>query len=76
MFKLDLSAAICLYLSISIVGLFVGWLFLERRGAFKRYTRDEEYIWQCSICSHTYVDSKHELLSLCPVCKSYNKKGG
>jgi rubrerythrin len=33
-----------------------------------------EHIWKCSVCFNDYVDSKHEDISVCPVCGSYNKK--
>jgi len=36
--------------------------------------RDIDNIWKCSVCSNDYVDSKHEDISVCPLCGSYNKK--
>ena len=41
----------------------------------KRYLpKDIDYIWKCSVCAHIYVDSKHEGMSTCPLCGSYNKR--
>ena len=33
-----------------------------------------DYAWRCSVCSHSYIDSKHDEMSVCPLCGSYNKK--
>jgi rubrerythrin len=33
----------------------------------KVFEKDEDVVWQCSVCGHTYVGKK--ALEICPVCK-------
>jgi rRNA maturation endonuclease Nob1 len=74
MIKLDFAVAISLYITLSSVVVLVIWVYLDRN-RFKKYTSDDVYMWQCSICTHAYVDSVHKEISVCPVCGSYNKRG-
>lgn len=78
MIKLEFEWAIFLYLLITIFGYLAFWLvFSKIRGTPQQRKADLESIWQCAICTYIYVDSKHEKLSACPRCGSYNdRKGG
>lgn len=79
MIKLDISQVIFIYIVSSAIIILVIWIFSE-------YTKDKskhidtdttaDFIWSCSICLNKYIDSKHEEISVCPVCGSYNKKEG
>ncbi len=74
MFKLDVSSAVFLYLMSTLLVIFVMWIFFEKRAVLPKYVREEADVWECAICSYTYVDSTHHEISQCPQCKSYNKK--
>ena len=73
MIRLDLALAIALYITLSAVIVLFVWVYLDRN-KFKRYTSDDVYMWQCSICMYPYVDSVHKEISVCPMCGSYNKR--
>jgi len=74
MFRLDISTAVFLYVMSSLVVLFFLWIFFEKKVVRSKFVRPEADVWECSICSYTYVDSQHQEISQCPQCKSYNKK--
>ncbi|NQT32395.1 MAG: hypothetical protein HQ594_01830 [Candidatus Omnitrophica bacterium] len=74
MIKLDISMALFFYLFFSVVFILIAWSFFDLGTKLKTFSSDERYIWHCSICAHTYVDSKGEEISTCPRCGSYNQK--
>jgi len=74
MIELDITAAIALYIFLTVVGVLSLWLFLDREPKSKRYTSAKKSIWQCEICTFTYVDSQHEVISKCPHCGSFNER--
>ncbi|OIO37547.1 MAG: hypothetical protein AUJ75_04045 [Candidatus Omnitrophica bacterium CG1_02_49_10] len=74
MIKIDITTAVFLYLAVWIVGFFVVWIFVDKDRGKRSYGHDERYIWQCSICTKVYVDSKNDMFSVCPACGSYNKR--
>ncbi len=73
MISLDFSLAIALYtlLFLSITLLF--WLF-ARKQKDKDLSLDPRFIWFCSVCTYTFVNTKEDKISICPRCGSYNKK--
>lgn len=75
MIKLDITTLIFLYTLFSVIIILVIWIIYGYVGVKKFSPKDIRYIWKCSVCSHVYVDSKHEDMSICPLCGSYNKKG-
>lgn len=74
MIKMDISVAIFLYLLFSVVFILAIWSFIDFGTKLKTYSSDEKYIWHCSICSHTYIDSVHDDISKCPRCDSFNQR--
>jgi hypothetical protein len=74
MIKVDLSTALFLYLLFTAVAILIMWSFFNFGTKLKTFGSEEKYIWHCSICAHTYVDSKHENISPCPRCGSYNQR--
>jgi rubrerythrin len=73
MFLIDFYFAISLYLFIILLGfIFASLIKVDMK--YRDYSLDPRYIWYCSICTYTYVDTKQDVLSLCPRCGSYNKK--
>lgn len=76
MIRLDISEAVFLYLLFSVIGIFILWIFFEERLKFIYFREEEVYVWQCDICTYTYVDSLNKEISKCPRCGSYNIKKG
>jgi hypothetical protein len=74
MIKVDLSTALFLYLFSTAVVVLILWSFFDFGTKLKTFSSEEKYIWHCSICAHTYIDSRHENISQCPRCGSYNQK--
>ena len=74
MIRLDISQAVFLYLLISVVGIFILWIFFEERLKFLYFREEEVYVWQCNICAYTYIDSRSADISRCPRCNSYNSR--
>lgn len=74
MIELEFETAIFLYLLVSIFGLLSIWLLFSRIKAPAKDSTQLESIWQCSICTYIYVDSKNKKFSVCPRCKSFNER--
>jgi len=74
MFRVDVPTAVFLYLMSSLVAVFLLWIFFEKKAVLPKFIREEADVWECSICTYTYIDSTHHEISQCPQCKSYNKK--
>jgi len=73
MINLDFTSAISLYLFLFINLLLIFWLFAKKQKD-KDISLDERFIWFCSVCTYTYINTREELISVCPRCGSYNKK--
>jgi hypothetical protein len=74
MLKLDIAGIIFFYILSSAMTLLIVWAVLGYKGLKSVSPKDIEYIWKCSVCFNTYLDSRHEDISVCPLCGSYNKK--
>ncbi|MFH0732246.1 MAG: hypothetical protein V2A72_04925 [Candidatus Omnitrophota bacterium] len=74
MIRLELSTAVAIYTFVTVIGIFLLWIFIGREKKVSQYTSQKKDVWQCSICTFTYVDTKHEVISKCPQCGSFNKK--
>ncbi len=73
MINLDFGFGVSLYLFLCLAIVCLAW-YLTRRSRDKDLSLDPRYIWHCSVCTYTYVNTKEEALSVCPRCGSYNKK--
>jgi len=73
MLKIEFSAAIALYLILTTCLVLVALVF-ENKKEPKQFSSEKNFLWQCSICTYVYVDSRHANISQCPRCGSYNKK--
>jgi len=71
MIRLEFSQAVALYLFFSVIAILALWIVLEYGKRDRKFTSTDEFIWHCSICDYTYIDSRHEGLSQCPRCGSY-----
>lgn len=74
MIELDVSMALFLYLLFTAVFILLLWSFFDFGTKLKTFSSDEKYLWHCSICTNTYVDSRHDDISKCPRCGSYNQR--
>ncbi|KPK38422.1 MAG: hypothetical protein AMJ78_10035 [Omnitrophica WOR_2 bacterium SM23_29] len=74
MIVLEFSFAVALYIFLTTIALLLYWLFFEKAKYFKDYSLSDRHVWQCSICTYFYIDSKHTTISVCPRCGSYNEK--
>ncbi|MCM8779061.1 MAG: hypothetical protein NC898_00735 [Candidatus Omnitrophica bacterium] len=75
MINLDFSLAIGLYLLLILLVIVSFWIVFENRIKRKGVLPllPKRNIWHCSICAHIYIDKETEI-SVCPRCKSYNKR--
>lgn len=76
MIKLTIASLIFLYTFSSVVIILIVWIVSGYRTTKRLLPKDIDYIWKCSVCFNTYVDSKGEDISICPLCASYNKREG
>ena len=74
MIKMDISTVLFLYIFFTAVLVLAAWSFFDLGRRLKTFGSEEKYIWHCTICANTYIDSRHDELSLCPRCKSYNQR--
>ncbi len=74
MIKIDISSALFVYLTITVILVIGVWFLANTRTRLKTYVSEERFIWHCAICYHTYIDSKNEDISRCPKCGSYIDK--
>jgi hypothetical protein len=72
MISIDFSQAIALSVFILINVILVFWVF-GRKEKNKDLTLDAKFIWFCSVCAYTYINTKEEVISVCPRCGNYNK---
>ena len=74
MIIVDFSVAIALFCVVLMAGFGFFGLFRKKEKA-KQMHLDPRFMWFCSICTYTYINTKEEVITLCPRCGSYNKKG-
>jgi hypothetical protein len=73
MLSLDFSQAVALFSFLFILGFLALWLFSrERKG--HDLNLDPKFIWFCSVCTYTYINTREDSITVCPRCGSYNKK--
>ena len=73
MISVNFYLAVSLYMLASISVILVIWLF-SKKEKDKDLTLDPKFIWYCSVCSYTYINTKEDTISKCPRCGSYNKR--
>ncbi len=74
MIKLDITTLIFFYTICSVIAILVVWIVFGYRKTKRFQAKETDYIWKCVVCTNTYIDSKHEDMSVCPLCGSYNKR--
>lgn len=75
MIPVSIATAVLIYLTVTLLGVIIVWVRFERSRSFKKYQVHPKEVWNCSVCTYTYVDSLHQDLSKCPQCKSWNRRG-
>ena len=73
MISIDFYQAIALYILGILIGILLLWVF-TRKQKDKELSLDPKYTWFCSVCTYTYINTKEEMISVCPRCGSYNKR--
>ncbi len=74
MIKIGYTTAVAIYFFISIIILCL-WLKIEiYRKKEKIFMKEKFYLWECSLCFFTYINSSGKEITQCPRCKSFNKK--
>lgn len=73
MVTVDFSLGIALFFVIFIGSALIIW-FLSKKEKDKDLSLDPKFIWFCSVCTYTYINTKEDVISVCPRCNSYNKK--
>ncbi|MDD5165929.1 MAG: hypothetical protein PHQ57_00865 [Candidatus Omnitrophica bacterium] len=73
MISIDFYSAVSLYLVFILIAVLAIWLFRTQEKD-KDLSLDPRFIWFCAICAYTYINTKEEIMSVCPRCGSYNKK--
>ncbi len=73
MIRIDIASAITVYLFLGLLILFL-WIFSEGRKKTGFRIRNENYLWECPICLHVYIDSSGSDISKCPMCGSLHKR--
>ena len=74
MIKINISLLIFFYIAFSAVVILLVWITAGYREKKDFSLKDVEYIWKCKVCSNIYINSRHEDMSECPLCGSYNKR--
>ena len=74
MIRLTLSAAVSLYIFLSVLGVLLIWIVFERSKILKTASFSERHLWHCEICLLPYVDSLSDQISPCPHCGSLNSR--
>ena len=75
MIEVPINIGLTIYLSVCTLGLLILWFISGREGEYKGFSMFEDvYTWHCSICAYMYIDSVHNVISVCPRCASYNKR--
>ncbi|MFH1846157.1 MAG: hypothetical protein ABH869_01220 [Candidatus Omnitrophota bacterium] len=74
MIKVDISTALFLYILFTTVSILIVWAFFNFGTKLKSFGSEEQHVWNCNICTITYIDSSSREISKCPRCGSYNDR--
>jgi rubrerythrin len=73
MISLNFYWAVAAYFFLLLIAVLFAWLFAQKQKD-KNLTLDPKFIWHCSVCTYTYINTKEEPITSCPRCGSYNKR--
>jgi hypothetical protein len=73
MIHIDLTVFWAL-IEVFVVAVWFSLWYIERPQRKKEPFLDPKYIWFCTVCTYTYINTKDDVISSCPRCGGYNKK--
>ena len=73
MIRVDFSLAVAAFTFFVLALLLTLWTF-GKKEKDRDLNLDPRFIWFCSICTYTYINTKEDPISVCPRCGNYNKK--
>jgi hypothetical protein len=71
--SIDFSLAVALF-NLILLAVLLAYEIFSRKQKEQDLSLDPRFIWFCSICTYTYVNTKEDVISVCPRCGNYNKK--
>ncbi len=72
MITINFSFAVTIYTGLFLLIILVSWI-TSRQDRGRAIEMEE--LWQCPICTYLYFDySSHDRVSVCPRCRSYNRR--
>lgn len=74
MIRLSVTTLIFFHILFTAIIILIVWVISGYGRAKRLLPRDVDLIWKCSVCSNTYIDSRHDDISVCTLCGSYNKR--
>ncbi|MDP2923159.1 MAG: hypothetical protein Q8O30_05495 [Candidatus Omnitrophota bacterium] len=74
MINIDFSFAVTIYIFLFVNAILLVWLLSKSRQKDRDLSLDPKFLWYCSVCTYTYINTKEDTISACPRCGSYNKK--
>ncbi|MCM8791622.1 MAG: hypothetical protein NC826_00480 [Candidatus Omnitrophica bacterium] len=72
MIRIDFYCLIAFYLSIFIIFFFL--FELGRKIPRRDLNINPHFIWYCSVCTYTYIDTRSDFYSICPRCGFITQK--
>jgi len=73
MITLNFYWTVSILLFVFLGAVLSGWV-LARGQKSKELSLDKKFIWFCTVCTYTYINTKEESFSICPRCSSYNTR--
>jgi len=73
MINLDFYSAIAVFILLFLSLVLGLWIFAAKART-KKISLDERFIWHCAVCTYAYINTRDDVISVCPRCGSYNKK--
>ncbi|MDD3234303.1 MAG: hypothetical protein PHG46_03415 [Candidatus Omnitrophica bacterium] len=74
MLNVDFSWALCAVMLAVTAAVAAAFLSLREGRGKSGLSLDARHVWLCAICTHIYINTKDDKISLCPRCGSYNSR--
>lgn len=74
MMNVDLASALCAAMLALTAAAAAAFFHMHAGRTRNRQSLNARHIWLCTICTHIYVNTKDEKISVCPRCGSYNSR--
>ena len=73
MIEVSPSAALLLYLLLTLSVVMGFWLYQNYKSITKKIITAPKSLYVCEYCSAVYLDEAHLAVTQCPECHSFNK---